>query len=191
MTNLTATVNSVGHIVLRWTAPDDGTPRRSAPPHRLPQEVGGAPGGVGAALAQTGHQHLAGAGGGREQRVIASLASVAMVSRPLLGHAVGLSFAYLLPRARNDTNRKPLNREICNFLREKTMTAKTTVHHDPSDSRARLPNWIAVLLIAVSMIFIGSALTGPAQAQGGHGGIPSITLDSNQPGATRHHLGNP
>ena len=62
------------------------------------------------------------------------------------------------------------------------MTAKTTVHHDPSDSRARLPNWIAVLLIAVSMIFIGSALTGPAHAQGEHGEIPSITLDSNQPG---------
>ena len=62
------------------------------------------------------------------------------------------------------------------------MTAKTTVHHDPSDSRARLPNWIAVLLIAVSMIFIGSAMTEPAHAQGGHGEIPSITLDSNQPG---------
>ena len=61
------------------------------------------------------------------------------------------------------------------------MTTKTTVHHQ-SDSRARLPNWIAVLLIAVSMMFIGSALTGPAQAQGEHGAIPSITLDSNQPG---------
>ena len=62
------------------------------------------------------------------------------------------------------------------------MTTKTTVHHNPSDSRARLHNWIAVLLIAASMMFIGSALTGPAHAQGGHGEIPSITLDSNQPG---------
>ena len=62
------------------------------------------------------------------------------------------------------------------------MTTKTTVHHNPSDSRARLHNWIAVLLIAASMMFIGSALTGPAHAQGGHGEIPSITLDSNEPG---------
>ena len=58
------------------------------PPHRLTQEVGGAPGGVGAALAEPGHQHLAGSGGHGQQRVIASLASVAMVSSPLLGQPV-------------------------------------------------------------------------------------------------------
>ena len=33
------------------------------PPHRLTQEVGAAAGGVGPALAQAGHQHVAGAGG--------------------------------------------------------------------------------------------------------------------------------
>ena len=49
------------------------------PPHRLPQEVGGAAGGVGAALAQPGHQHVAAAGGGREQRVIATGAGIAVV----------------------------------------------------------------------------------------------------------------
>ena len=52
-------------------------PSMAHPPHGLPQEVGGAPGGVGAALAQTGHQHVAGAGGHGQQRVIAPLAGVA------------------------------------------------------------------------------------------------------------------
>ena len=37
-------------------------PAVAHPPHRLTQEVGGATGGVGPALAQPGHQHLAGAG---------------------------------------------------------------------------------------------------------------------------------
>ena len=60
------------------------------PPHRLPQEVGGAAGGVGAALAQTGHQHLAGAGGGREQRVIATGAGIAVVARSLLGQSIAI-----------------------------------------------------------------------------------------------------
>ena len=66
-------------------------PGMAHPPHGLPQEVGGAPSGVGAALAQPGHQHVAGSGGHGRQRVIASLASVAMVSRPLLGQPVGLA----------------------------------------------------------------------------------------------------
>ena len=65
-------------------------PSMAHPSHGLPQEVGGAPGGVGAALAQPGHQHVAGAGGHGQQRVIASLASVAMVSRPLLGQPVAI-----------------------------------------------------------------------------------------------------
>ena len=63
-------------------------PAAANPAHRFTQEVGGAPGGVGAALAQPGHQHLAGTGGDSQQRVIASLASVAMVSRPFLGQPV-------------------------------------------------------------------------------------------------------
>ena len=41
------------------------------PSHRLTQEVGGAAGGVDPALAQPGHQHVACASGGREQRGIA------------------------------------------------------------------------------------------------------------------------
>ena len=45
------------------------------PAHGLPQEVGGTPNGVGPALAQPRHQHVAGAGGDGQQRVIAPLAS--------------------------------------------------------------------------------------------------------------------
>ena len=55
-------------------------PSMAHPPHRLAQEVGGAPGGVGSALAQPGHQHVAGAGGDGQQRVIAPGAGVAPVS---------------------------------------------------------------------------------------------------------------
>ena len=61
------------------------------PPHRLPQEVGGPAGGVGAALAQPGHQHVAGAGGDGQQRVIAPGAGVAVVAGALLGQSVGLA----------------------------------------------------------------------------------------------------
>ena len=61
------------------------------PSHGLPQKVSGAPGGVGAALPQPGHQHVAGAGGHGEERVIAPLAGVAMVPGPLLGQPVGLA----------------------------------------------------------------------------------------------------
>ena len=38
-------------------------------PHRLAQEVSGAPGGVGPTLAQSGHQHVAGASCHGEERV--------------------------------------------------------------------------------------------------------------------------
>ena len=61
------------------------------PPHRLPQEVGGAPGGVGSALAQPGHQHVASSGGDGQQRVIAPLAGVAVVAGALFGQPVGLA----------------------------------------------------------------------------------------------------
>ena len=61
------------------------------PPHRLTQEVGGTPSGVGPALAQPGHQHVAGASGHGQQRVIAPLARVAVVARPLLGQTVCLA----------------------------------------------------------------------------------------------------
>ena len=52
------------------------------PPHRLAQEVGGTPNSVGAALAQRGHQHVSGAGSHGQERVIAPLAGIAVVSRP-------------------------------------------------------------------------------------------------------------
>ena len=54
------------------------------PPHRLPQEVDGTPSGVGAALPEPGHQHVASAGGDGKQRVIAPLAGVAVVAGPSL-----------------------------------------------------------------------------------------------------------
>ena len=62
------------------------------------------------------------------------------------------------------------------------MTKNTTVHHQQSDSRARLPSFIAVLLLIASMVFIGSALTGSAQAQGASDAIPSMELASSNPG---------
>ena len=61
------------------------------PSHRLAQEVSSAPGGVGAALPQPGHQHVSGTGGDGQQRVIAPLAGVAVVAGALLGQAVGLA----------------------------------------------------------------------------------------------------
>ena len=61
------------------------------PSHRLPQEVGGAAGGVGPALAQPGHRHVSGAGGDGRQRVVAPLAGIAVVAGALLGQSVGLA----------------------------------------------------------------------------------------------------
>ena len=66
-------------------------PAVAHPPHRLTQEVGRATGGVGPALAQPGHQHLAGAGGNGQQRVIAAGAAIAVVARSLLGQSIGLA----------------------------------------------------------------------------------------------------
>ena len=62
------------------------------------------------------------------------------------------------------------------------MIKNTTTHHDSSDSRARLPILIAVLMLLASMVFMGSALTGTAQAQDEHGAIPSMALASGEPG---------
>ena len=58
------------------------------PSHRLPQEVSSAPNGVGPALAQPGHQYVAGSGGDGQQRVIAPLAGIAVVAGALLGQSV-------------------------------------------------------------------------------------------------------
>ena len=54
-------------------------PSMAHPSHGLPQEVGGAAGGVGPALVQPG-----------QQRVIAPLAGVAMVACALLGQTVAI-----------------------------------------------------------------------------------------------------
>ena len=70
-------------------------PAVADPAHRLPQEVGGAASGVGSALAQPRHQHVAGASDHGQQRVVAPLAGVAMVACALLGQTV----ASLCPRS--------------------------------------------------------------------------------------------
>ena len=59
------------------------------PAYRLPQEVGGIPSSIGAALPQPGYQHVTGSGGDGQQRVIAPLTSVAVMAGPLLGQPVG------------------------------------------------------------------------------------------------------
>ena len=61
------------------------------PSHRLPQEVGGTASGVGPALAQPAHQHIAGSGGDSQQRVIAPLAGIAVVACPFLVQSIGLA----------------------------------------------------------------------------------------------------
>ena len=61
------------------------------PAHRLTQEVRGAAGGVGAALAQPRHQHVTRPGRNGEQRVIAAHARVAVLPGALLRQAVGLA----------------------------------------------------------------------------------------------------
>ena len=53
--------------------------------------MGGAAGGVGPALAQPGHQHVSGAGGDGQQRVVVPLAGIAVVAGALLGQSVGLA----------------------------------------------------------------------------------------------------
>ena len=65
--------------------------RLSDPADRLGQEVGGAPGGIGPTLAQPGHQHVAGPGGDRQERVIAPYVGVRVVPGTLLGQAVCLA----------------------------------------------------------------------------------------------------
>ena len=57
-------------------------------------EVGSAAGGVGPALAQAGHQHVAGAGGDGQQRVIAPRTGVAVVAGALLGQSVAELCSY-------------------------------------------------------------------------------------------------
>ena len=66
-------------------------PACADPADRLAQEVAGAPAGVGAALAQAGHEHVTRARGDREQRVVAADMGVAVVEGALLLEPVGLA----------------------------------------------------------------------------------------------------
>ena len=66
-------------------------PAAANPAHRLTQEVGGAADGVGPALAQPGHQHVAGSGGDGQQWVIAPCTGIAVVAGALLGQSVSLA----------------------------------------------------------------------------------------------------
>ena len=61
------------------------------PSRRLTREMGGAAGGVGPALAQPGHQHVAGTGGHGQQRMVAPRTGVAVVVGALLVQTVGLA----------------------------------------------------------------------------------------------------
>ena len=49
-------------------------------------------------------------------------------------------------------------------------------------SRAKLPFLIAAMLLVAVIALIGSGLAGTAQAQASNDSIPSLTLDSHQPG---------
>ena len=68
-----------------------GGPRVAHTAHRLPQEVGCTPTGVGSTLAQPRHQHLACSRSHGHQRVIAPLAAVVVATCSLLGQPVGLA----------------------------------------------------------------------------------------------------
>ena len=59
--------------------------------HPLPQEVSSAASRVGSTLAQAGHQHVSGARGDGEERVIAPLAGIVVALGALLGQTVGLA----------------------------------------------------------------------------------------------------
>ena len=61
------------------------------PADRLAQEVGRAPSGIRAALAQSGHEHVARPGGDREQRVVAPHMGIPMVEGAFLLEPVRLA----------------------------------------------------------------------------------------------------
>ena len=67
------------------------TPGVAHTAHRLTQEVGCAPTGVGSTLAQPRHQHLSCSRSHGHQRLIAPLAAVVVAARSLLGQPVGLA----------------------------------------------------------------------------------------------------
>ena len=58
----------------------------------------------------------------------------------------------------------------------------TTTHQGPPAGQAGLPILIATLMLVISMAFIGSGMAGTARAQGASDAIPSINLDSDEPG---------
>ena len=63
------------------------------------------------------------------------------------------------------------------------MPMNAAARRDPSAGGwVRLSILIAALLLVAGLAFIGSGMTGTAQGQAGSGAIPSLTLDSNEPG---------
>ena len=63
------------------------------------------------------------------------------------------------------------------------MPMNSAARNDLSSRRCvRLPILVAAMLIVISTVFTGSGLTGTAQAQAERGAIPSVSLDSNEPG---------
>ena len=112
------------------------------PPHRLSQEVGGAPSGVGPALAQPGHQHVAGARGYCEERVIAPHAGVVVALRALLGQPKGLADGCVPGRSSTDRRQVP--------LQQPRLGPATLGPPDPTGARGpignsagRFPAWTA------------------------------------------------
>ena len=63
------------------------------------------------------------------------------------------------------------------------MPMNAAARRDPSAGEwVRLSILIAALLLVAAMAFIGSGMTGTAQGQAERGAIPSVALDSNEPG---------
>ena len=63
------------------------------------------------------------------------------------------------------------------------MPMNAAARRDPSAGGwVRLSILIAALLLVAGLAFIGSGMTGTAQGQAESGAIPSLTLDSNEPG---------
>ena len=63
------------------------------------------------------------------------------------------------------------------------MPMNAAARRDPSAGEwVRLSILIAALLLVAALAFIGSGMTGTAQGQAERGAIPSVALDSNEPG---------
>ena len=72
------------------------------------QSKGGAPGGIGSALAQPRHQHIAGSGSNGQQWVITPLSSIDVMARSLFRQPVGLAYGGV----KADRQRAPLRHHL-------------------------------------------------------------------------------